>query len=162
MSFPAAFNPERSHVSASPRLVPARRVQSLALDGGFGTLRAGVEWKKWQGRAAALASQQGRGRNVLIVGAGPVGRELAATLDREHIDGRTVVGFVDEIETLTGDVLGRVEHLTQIARAEFVDEIILAIPNQHDLALRVIREARRSRLDVRAVPDLYGYGWDRD
>ncbi len=162
MSFPAAFNPERSHVPASPRLVPARKLQSLAWDGSFGAFPAEVEWKKWQRRAASPRSHQGRGRNVLIVGAGPVGRELAATLDREHIDGRVVVGFVDEIENLTGDVLGRVEHLTRIARAEFVDEIILAIPNQHDLALRVIREARRSRLDVRAVPDLYGYGWDRD
>lgn len=162
MSFPAAFNPERSHVPASPRLVPARKLQSLALDGSVSALRAGFEWKRREGSAAAGRSQQGRGRNVLIVGAGPVGRELAATLEREHIDGRTVVGFVDEIERLSGDVLGRVEHLARIARAEFVDEIILAIPNQHDLALRVIGEARRSRLDVRAVPDLYGYGWDRD
>ena len=91
-----------------------------------------------------------------------MGRELAATLEREHIAGRTVVGFLDETEMLTGDVLGRVANLARIARAEFVDEIILAIPNQHDLALRVIREARRSRLSIRAVPDLYGYGWDQD
>ena len=103
------------------------------------------------------------GRNVLIVGAGPVGRELAATLEREHIAGRTVVGFPGrKRDRLTGDVLGRVENLARIARAEFVDEIILAIPNQHDLALRVIREARRNRLNIRAVPDLYGYGWDPD
>lgn len=89
-----------------------------------------------------------------------MGRELAAVLEREHIEGRTVVGFLDEIETVAGDVLGRVGSLARIARAEFVDEIILAIPNQHDLARRVIREARRNRLNIRAVPDLYGYGWD--
>ena len=106
----------------------------------------------WQGRPRGPARRTGAGRNVLIVGAGPVGRELAATLERENIDGRTVVGFLDETETLAGDVLGRVGNLAQIARAEFVDEIILAIPNQHDLTMRVIREARRNRLDIRACP----------
>jgi len=98
----------------------------------------------------------------LIVGAGPIGRELAETLEREHIDGRTVVGFLDPVEPVAGDVLGRVENLARIARSEFVDEIILAIPNQHDLALHAIREARHNRLNVRAVSDLYGYGWIHD
>ena len=153
MSFPAAFSPENSKRPALPRLLPAKKLQSLALRSEFGQ----SEWQRW---GASQRNQRGRGRNVLIVGAGPVGRELAAILEREHTDGRTVIGFLDEGLTLTGDVLGRVDNLARIARAEFVDEIILAIPNQHDLALRVIREARRNRLDIRAVPDLYGYGWD--
>ncbi len=161
MPFPAAFNPERSQVPAAPRLVPVKKLQALSLDGGFGAIPAGFESSQWR-RAAIQRAEQKRGRNVLIVGAGPVGRELAATLERQRIAGRTVVGFLDETETLTGDVLGRVENLARIARAEFVDEIILAIPNQHDLARRVIREARRSRLSIRAVPDVYGYGWDQD
>lgn len=162
MSFPAASNPESSQSRPSPRLTPVKKLQSLAVDGGFGTLRAGFDWNEWQRRPETPHPERRYGRNVLIVGAGPVGRELAATLEREHINGRTVVGFLDEGETLGGDVLGRVENLARISRAEFVDEIILAIPNQHDLALRVIREARRNRLDIRAVPDLYGYGWDPD
>ena len=61
---------------------------------------------------------------------------------------------------MSGDVLGRVEDLARIARAEFVDEIILAIPDQHDLARRVVREARRNRLNIRVIPDLYDCGWD--
>lgn len=97
---------------------------------------------------------------MLIVGAGSLGRELAATLEREHTAGRTVVGFLDENAAVSGEVLGRVENLALVARTQFVDEIILAIPTQHDLALRVTREARRNRLDVRAIPDLYGYGWN--
>ena len=159
MSAPAAFNPESQRSHASPGIVPPKKLQSISLPRYFGTLRDGFRWSGWQ---PALKPRIGQGRNVLIVGAGPVGRELAAALERERIDGRTVVGFLDETETANGDVLGRVENLARIARAEFVDEIILAIPNQHDLALRVIREARRNRLDIRAVPDLYGFGWDHD
>lgn len=160
MPSPAAFNPESLKGRAFPRLLPAKELQSISLNAGLGALRAGFEGSGLQ-RAAARLIERGHRRNVLIVGAGPVGRELAATLERERINGRTVVGFLDEVEAPAGDVLGRVENLARIARAEFVDEIILAIPNQHDLALRVIREARRNRLDIRAVPDLYGYGWDR-
>jgi FlaA1/EpsC-like NDP-sugar epimerase len=133
MSLPAAFNPERSQSRVSPRIAPVRKLESLASDGGFGTLRAGFDWSGWQRRPETRRIDRRYRRNVLIVGAGPVGRELAATLEREHIDGRTVVGFLDEIENLCGDVLGRVENLARISRAEFVDEIILAIPNQHDL-----------------------------
>jgi Bacterial sugar transferase/CoA-binding domain len=161
MSFPAAFNPERSRVPPPPRLAAPRNRQSLALNGASGTLHTSSESGRVR-RAAIPRANQKLGRNVLIVGAGPVGRELAATLQREYIAGRTVVGFLDETEMLAGDVLGRVEDLARIARAEFVDEIILAIPTQHDLAFQVIREARRSRLSIRAVPDLYVYGWDED
>src|SRR5579862_2003546 len=160
MSSPAAFNPDRP--AGPPRLLPVKKLESFAPDQPAGPLRAAFEWTPWQRPATAHGNERSRGRNVLIVGAGPVGRELAATLERDPMADRAVVGFLDEIETLAGDVLGRVENLARIARAEFVDEIILAIPNQHDLALRVIREARRNRLSIRAVPDLYGYGWDRE
>ena len=161
MSFPAAFNPERSPAPASPQLVPPRKLQPLAPDAGARAFSLLLDATRWQRPAAAAPRAKHRlGRNVLIIGAGPVGRELAVTLERESIAGRNVIGFLDESEAVAGDVLGRIGNLALIARAEFVDEIILAIPNQHDLAMRVIREARRNRLDIRAVPDLYGYGWD--
>jgi exopolysaccharide biosynthesis polyprenyl glycosylphosphotransferase len=151
MASPAPFSPQSSESQVLRGFVPAKKLQSLALDTGFGALDFGVE----TARKAA-----GYGRNVLIVGAGPVGRELAATLDRDCTAGRTVVGFLDETAAVSGEILGRVENLALVARTQFVDEIILAIPNQHDLALRVIRDARRNRLDVKAIPDFYGYGWN--
>jgi exopolysaccharide biosynthesis polyprenyl glycosylphosphotransferase len=134
MSLPVTFNPQGLPGPASPRPVPATRPQSPARS---------VEPK--------------HGRNVLIVGAGPMGRELATILERENIDGRRVVGFLDENERVAGSVLGRVAQLTRIARAEFVDEVILAIPERRDLARWVIREAHRNRLNIRLVPDLYDF-----
>ena len=64
--------------------------------------------------------------------------------------------FSTQRALVAGDVLGRVEDLARVARAEFVDEVILAIPDQRDVARRVIREARRNRLNIRVIPDLYG------
>ena len=107
MSFPAAFNPERLFAAGLGRFrqrVCSRshwteRWRRLAPDSNG---RGGRQ-------AATRRRERGPGRNVLIVGAGPMGRKLAAILEREHIDGRAVVGFLDERELVAGDVLGRVE-----------------------------------------------------
>jgi exopolysaccharide biosynthesis polyprenyl glycosylphosphotransferase len=158
MSSPAPFHPESSQPPASLRLHPAGELQSLGLENSAATLHSFEALARQ--RPAARWAGRVQGRNVLIVGAGPVGRELATVIELERNAERNVIGFLDETEAVSGDVLGRIENLDRIARAEFVDEIFLAIPNQHELALRVIRAARRNRLDVRAIPDLYGYGWD--
>jgi exopolysaccharide biosynthesis polyprenyl glycosylphosphotransferase len=89
----------------------------------------------------------------LIIGAGKIGRTLATQLACDH--SRIVRGFLDDEEAITGEVLGRSQDLARIARAEFVDEIILA-DIRADVARRVIREARRNRLDVKVVPELFG------
>jgi exopolysaccharide biosynthesis polyprenyl glycosylphosphotransferase len=161
VSHPLAFNPESSRGPVLPYPAP-KELQARSRDGKFDTSRADLEWRGRQQRFSIPPNRRKHSRNVLIVGSGPLGRELAAALERDHVASRTVVGFLDDHEVLKADVLGRVENLARVARAKFVDEIILAIPNQHDLALRVIEEARRNRLDIRAVPDLYGYGWDQD
>jgi exopolysaccharide biosynthesis polyprenyl glycosylphosphotransferase len=53
-------------------------------------------------------------------------------------------------------VIGRVSDLARLARTEFVDEVILAAPHDRESTLQVLREARRLRLDVEIVPDLFG------
>jgi len=153
MPFPAPFNPEGFRARARP--VPAKNLQSITWNGAVAAPRSGFEWLAWQEQPAPRRREHGQARNVLIVGAGPMGRKLAAILEREHIDGRTVVGFLDERELVAGDVLGRVKNLARIARREFVDEVILVIPDRRDLAKWVVREARRNRLNIRMVPDLY-------
>jgi exopolysaccharide biosynthesis polyprenyl glycosylphosphotransferase len=116
----------------------------------------GFGWNRFQSWAATRQIARAGEQNVLIVGAGRLGREMASILERERIHGRTVVGFVDEREAVEGDVLGRLSDLARIARSEFVDEVILAIPDQPELARQVIRESRRNRLNIRVIPELYG------
>jgi len=113
----------------------------------------GREWR----RRTKMDAQTKNVRNVLIVGAGKLAREAAAHLAQHRELGRAVRGFLTEGGPVGGDVLGTVEDLARVARAEFVDEVLLAIPEDRDLTRRVIREARRSRLDVKIVPDLFGF-----
>jgi exopolysaccharide biosynthesis polyprenyl glycosylphosphotransferase len=161
-----ALNPEFRQ-PASPGLislnmpdrVPPKKVQSVANRGTANLdLPAQSGWNWWQQKVATRRTARDGGRNVLIVGAGRLGRELAAILKREGGAGRTVVGFLDASALVAGDVLGRVEDLARVARARFVDEVILAIPDQREVARRVIREARHNRLDIRVIPELYGCG----
>lgn len=109
-------------------------------------------------RGPAQPAQSGRDvRNVLIIGAGKVGRKLAVHMTEDITCRCVVMGFLDDDEPVGGDVHGRVEDLARIARTNFIDEIILTAPQQPDLARRVIREARRNQIDVKVVPDLFGF-----
>jgi exopolysaccharide biosynthesis polyprenyl glycosylphosphotransferase len=100
--------------------------------------------------------RRGNQRNVLIVGSGAAGRKLAAYLEQHAPTGCLVCGFVDNTEPIGGDVLGTVDDLARIARARFVDEVILTAPYQRDLASRVVLESRRNGLAVKVIPDLLG------
>jgi len=96
-------------------------------------------------------------RNVLIVGAGSLGRKLASHLERAKVRKHVVRGFLDEHEAIGGEIRGRVADLARVARREFVDEIILTLPPRSEIAQKAIWEARRNRIDIKLVPDLLGF-----
>jgi exopolysaccharide biosynthesis polyprenyl glycosylphosphotransferase len=104
----------------------------------------------------------GRGiRNALIVGEGEVGRALAQCLDDNKSMGYAVRGFLDNRES-NGDsrILGRIEDFYQVARAHFIDEIFITIPSEREIVKQVAVEARRNRIDVKLIPELYdGLAW---
>jgi exopolysaccharide biosynthesis polyprenyl glycosylphosphotransferase len=95
-------------------------------------------------------------RHVLIVGAGHIGQRVAAYLEAHPELGRRVCGFLDDEKPVKAEVLGRVSDLAWLARKEFVDEVILAAPQDCALAQGVVREAQKLRLDVEIVPELFG------
>ena len=114
-------------------------------------------WRKLQRLAAARLAKGRLVKRVLVAGAGKVGRELATAVRKNAASARQIVGFLDDHYPLGGDIRGRFADLAQVARAEFVDEVIVAIPCQSDLANRIICQARHNRLDVSLVPDFLGY-----
>ena len=119
-----------------------------------GLLHLGALWT-WR-RMGTRRHQSDQCRNVLIVGAGRVGRAIANHLQVNPENGRKVCGFLDNDEPLNREVIGRAADLPRVARAAFIDEVILAAPKNGELAAQVLREARRLRLDVEIVPELFG------
>lgn len=119
----------------------------------FGAL---FTWR-WQASYQESASDsRTHARNVLIVGAGPIGRRLATYLDTHPENGRAVSGFLDDERLSSDRVLGGFGDLARVARSGFVDEIILAAPQDRDAALRLLSEAQHLKLDVEIVPELFG------
>ncbi len=111
-------------------------------------------WRAWR-HSQQTSALDGTTRKVLIVGAGKSGRNLAAQL----VGGRSrrvVCGFLDDENPEADGVLGNLGDLARVARAQFVDEVILTHDTRRDVVRRVIHEARKNRLDVKVVPDLYG------
>ena len=98
-------------------------------------------------------------RRVLLVGAGSIGRAIAAALQNDPSYCATVCGFVDDRAALSPEVLGRVEDLPWLARGEFIDEIILACPGDAEIARRAADIAFSNHLDIRAVPTLPPGPW---
>ena len=98
-------------------------------------------------------------RNVLIVGAGPAACAIAKSLREDPLHEATVVGFLDDHLPLSPQVLGRIQDLDWLARAEFIDEVILAIPDSPLLVREAAEAAYRNHLDIRAVPDLPAGIW---
>ncbi len=100
------------------------------------------------GRAAEL------GRNVLIVGTGKAAREIARYLSADTRKRRVIKGFIGGQEDRACSIVGIVSDLGLIARAQFVDEVIIATGGDRELAARAVAESLRNHLDISIVPDL--------
>jgi exopolysaccharide biosynthesis polyprenyl glycosylphosphotransferase len=113
-------------------------------------------WRVWKRGVVERRVAAGIGvTNVLIVGAGSVGREIADHLDRNKHLGLAFKGFVaDQDNAHDPKILGNIEELPSIARTEFADEIIITIPLERESIRRAIFQARRSNLDVKVAFDL--------
>jgi exopolysaccharide biosynthesis polyprenyl glycosylphosphotransferase len=111
-------------------------------------------WRNWRSHSELRrrATRQCR-RNVLIIGAGGIERRVAAQLPAASCH---VVGFLDDNDPITDDVLGRVGDLRRISLSEFVDEVVIALPLRSDLANSAIAEARSIGLNIKLVIDLSG------
>ena len=70
-----------------------------------------------------------------------------------------VRGSVDDDLPLSATVLGRIADLDWLARSEFIDEIIVALPGRPEQAREATEAAFRNHIDIRAVPDLPPGNW---
>jgi exopolysaccharide biosynthesis polyprenyl glycosylphosphotransferase len=98
-------------------------------------------------------------RKILIIGGGSVARSIARALRNDPLHRATVCGFIDDDQPLSQAVLGRIQDLDWLARAEFIDEVIVALPGQPVKAREAAEAAFRNHLDILAVPDLPPGPW---
>ncbi|MFZ0803873.1 MAG: exopolysaccharide biosynthesis polyprenyl glycosylphosphotransferase [Terriglobales bacterium] len=135
--------------------VPRQKALSATVDASLWKWQPPLPGSRHPGSWVSALRPQ-RVRNVLIIGAGPVGRQLAQHLQQDDSARSLVLGFLDDRAPLNGAVLGRIDDLASIARRQFVDEIILTTAIHGELTKRIIRQARANQIDVKLVPDFFG------
>jgi exopolysaccharide biosynthesis polyprenyl glycosylphosphotransferase len=118
-------------------------------------------WRYAKRRIVVHRAELGIGsRNAVVVGAGKVGQALARALEENKLLGYRFKGFLDANHCNDPRTLGTIEDLPRVARAEFIDDVFITIPSERELVKRIAVEARRNRLDVQVIPELYdGLGW---
>jgi exopolysaccharide biosynthesis polyprenyl glycosylphosphotransferase len=99
-----------------------------------------------------------RPRRALVVGAGQVGREVAAKLAAHPEWGLEPAGFVDDdpVDVGPGPVLGRTADLTRIVEEHHIDWVLLAFSRTScaDM-LDAVRAVRRPDVHLAVVPNFF-------
>src|SRR5450631_4137691 len=108
-------------------------------------------------------------RNILIIGNGRIGQALRHHIDSIRHLGYTFKGYIHvpgvdlDIPSISGEVLGGVDHIFDLAREHFVDEIFVSSPCERGLVKHIVEQAREAGIDIRVVPDLYdGLAWNSE
>jgi exopolysaccharide biosynthesis polyprenyl glycosylphosphotransferase len=97
---------------------------------------------------------------TLIIGSGKLGQTLALWLENNRQLGYSVCGFLDVHPNGDARVLGSIHDLRRVALEQFVDQLFVTLPADRDVVKEIWVEARRLRLNLNVVPDVYdGLGW---
>ncbi|MBN1218227.1 MAG: undecaprenyl-phosphate glucose phosphotransferase [Anaerolineae bacterium] len=107
--------------------------------------------------------RQGFGiRQVVIVGAGEVGRTVMRAMVANRDWGFNIIGFLDDHpakgETDIGrfKALGGVDNLSNVLRTYPIDEVIITLPWQyHRKIMSIMAQCERENIRVRIVPDVF-------
>jgi exopolysaccharide biosynthesis polyprenyl glycosylphosphotransferase len=118
-------------------------------------------WRYGKRRYVLGRASRGVGvSRVLIVGAGKLGRDFAEWLGENRQLGFHVCGFLDAHANGDPRVLGALQDLRRVALGQFVDQLFITLPAEREVVKEMFLEARRLRLNLNVVPDLYdGLGW---
>ncbi|HWI55514.1 MAG TPA: sugar transferase, partial [Desulfobacteria bacterium] len=100
-------------------------------------------------------------KNLLIVGAGEVGRMIAAEMKNRPGLGFRVVGFIDDDPQKLGTivegvrVIGSSQEIENSVLDMLVKEIVITIPSERELINRIITKIRRHNVQIRIVPEMF-------
>ncbi len=101
-------------------------------------------------------------RQVLIIGAGEVGRTVMRAVVANLESGMKIIGFLDDHpakgETDIGrfKALGKIDNLANVLDAEHIDEVIITLPWQyHRKIMLIMTLCERKHIRTRIVPDLF-------
>jgi len=107
-----------------------------------------------------LVAQGYNNTNVLIVGAGKVGRNLVAEFNNRPGLGLRTIGFLDDFKDKGSkeegvEIVGKLTDFVDICRKEFVQRVYITIHHDSDVFLDLLEQAKELGVGVRVVPQGY-------
>ena len=108
-------------------------------------------------------SRGGNRKRLLLVGAGDLGRDLAARIRRAPWSGWEIVGFLDDDPQLQGRrVAGApvepVERVADLLEERDVEEVWIALPlRAQERVEAVLHLLRHSTVNIRYLPDIFAF-----
>jgi exopolysaccharide biosynthesis polyprenyl glycosylphosphotransferase len=98
-------------------------------------------------------------RRVVIIGAGPVGRDLENQVKQYPYMGLNIVGFLDDDiqkRQLEVDVLGNIESSRSLILEYRIDDVIIALPQRaHEKVNRLVSTLHDLPVKVWVIPDYF-------
>jgi exopolysaccharide biosynthesis polyprenyl glycosylphosphotransferase len=119
-----------------------------------------VLWRSGARLAFRMLSQKSHShRRVLIVGAGPVGRQLQEQIDKNPFLGLTVSGFLDDDAKKRDrnvDILGAVYEASRIVESLHIDDVLIALPQRaYKQVSGLVAELHKLPVKVWVIPDYF-------
>jgi exopolysaccharide biosynthesis polyprenyl glycosylphosphotransferase len=104
-----------------------------------------------------LVTQGYNNFNVLVIGAGKIGRTLSEEIFKKPALGLNVVGYLDDFKEAGLDidgvkVLGRISDFPNVARREFIDKVFITCHHDSEAFLKLLEDAKSLGVAVRVVP----------
>ena len=118
-----------------------------------------LAWRLFARLIFRLKPRESQIRRVLIVGAGPVGRELEGQIQRHPYLGLEVVGFLDDdsAKLVQGPgILGASFHACRVIAQHKVDDVVIALPRHaHKRVNQLVAELHKLPVKVWVIPDYF-------
>ncbi|MFZ6029771.1 MAG: sugar transferase [Chloroflexota bacterium] len=122
---------------------------------------AGLVMWRLSARAAfrLQRNRSGSQRQVLIVGAGPVGKQLQEQILKNEYLGLRVIGFLDDDvrkRRTENDILGSVSDVVKIVKSRPVDDVVIALPTRaYEKANALVADLHTLPVKVWMIPDYF-------
>jgi exopolysaccharide biosynthesis polyprenyl glycosylphosphotransferase len=98
-------------------------------------------------------------RQVLIIGAGPVGRELQEKLTQHQYLGLHLVGFLDDDtakRATQADILGSIRDTRKVISEKKIDDVVIALPRRaYERVNNLVTELHDLPVKVWVIPDYF-------
>jgi len=140
---------------------PTEISRMVVVSAGAANIGTLAGWRYVKRLYVLRRARRGEGvSRALIIGAGKIGQTLALWLENNSNLRYSVCGFLDAHPNGDARVLGSIHDLKKVALGQFVDQLFVTLPADREVVKEIWVEARRLRLNLNIVPDIYdGLGW---